>query len=128
MATSNLLLNPYKPVPIPESEAPWHRFNPFARLEVDVTKGWLYRRFRLMGFIDSEVVWDARSATEYVKVAGQKVASRTSFLYVPRFEFEIPAGGRSFEAVIDVRIAALLVVAGFQFSVDGTAIYREGTL
>ena len=128
MATSNLVLNPYQPISIENSPTDWLSLNPHARLEFAVEKRWLFRRFRLIGYINTEILWDARSATEFVKVHGVKAASKTSFFYVPRFEFEIPTGERSLPAAIDVRIAWLVRVTAFRLTIDNEEIYREGAV
>ncbi len=128
MATSQVLLNPYQPVRIVKLHQEHSRLLPHADLHLRVDKRWLVRRFRLQGLIDTEIVWDARSATEFVSVGGSKAASQMSFLYVPRFDFEIPFDGRVIPAAIEVRIAWLIKVIAFQLVLDDYVVYREGFL
>lgn len=128
MATTPAMLNPYQPVSVERRFAVACRFNPLADLHCDVERRWLVRRIQLRGLVETDLFWDARSATEYVTVGGVRAASQVSFLYVPRFEFEIANGTRVLNAAIDVRIAWMVKVIAFQLVVDGHVIYREGIL
>ena len=122
------MLNPYQPVAIHDNPRDWLRYNPHAELEVGVDKGWLFRRFRLIGYVDTEIVWDARSANEFVKVGAQKAASKTSFLYVPKFDFELKIDDTVLPACIEVRINWLVFVTGFRLTIGEQVVYTEGTL
>lgn len=126
MATTDLVLNPYR-LGLDHSEpSRVCALNPHAKLNVDVQRRWLLRRIHLSGYLETEILWDARSATEYVKVGGRKVSEITSFLYVPKFDFSIPTNEGNLECCVDVSIAYLFRVTGFRLSIDGSEVYSEG--
>ena len=125
MAAGNLILNPYEPIEIAQAPS-WRPLNPHADLEVAVRKSWLRREFQLMGYIDATIVWDARDTREWVTVDGFRVASKLSLLYVPRFDFLIPAGGGSLNASLEVRVAFLLLVRGVRLTIEDQEVYAEG--
>lgn len=127
MPATSTALNPYQSLDL-DRLAAQPVWNPYANLTVEVQRRWLHRRIRLCGFIDTEIVWDARSATEYVKVDSKRVASAITFLYVPRFEFPITIGPRTFDAAIDVHIRWLVQVSAFRLTLGGNTVYAEGNL
>jgi hypothetical protein len=126
MSTSSAFLNPYQPVSIERPVAEQHKFHSNQKVNVLVEKRWLVRDIILTGTVETHVCWDARSTLEYVRVDGVRAASKMSLLYVPNFEFQIPASGRTFHARIDVKIQWLIRVIAFQLSLDDCVVYREG--
>ena len=125
MAAGNLILNPYEPIAIADAPS-WRPVNPNAGIEVAVRKSVLRREFQLLGYVDATIVWDARATREWVTVDGYCVASKLSLLYVPRFDFLIPAGGSSLNASLEVRVAFLFFVRGVRLMIEDQEIYSEG--
>lgn len=128
MATSTQALNPYRPTLFDSMPSNWHPVPRFGPIEIDVRKGWLFRHISIRGAIETEISWDARSANEYVKVDRRKVASKTSLLFVPRFEFPIETPGHVIAATIEVRISWLVIVSAFRLTLDEQVVYSEGVL
>jgi chlorophyll synthase len=69
---------------------------------------------------------NAACGFSYEGLAWVTGAAEMSLLYVPHFEFQIPAGNRLIHARIDVKIKCLLRVIAFQLACDGLVVYREG--
>ena len=91
-----------------------------------VERGWLFRELVVtVDGRDYRVNYGGGGAGEQVLVDGKQVAAGTGLVsLVPRFEFLIGVH----KGLIELDVRWFVVIRGFRLSLDGVALYREGSL